>query len=1280
MNRFLPTIFLLFISILSVAQHSQLLGESPYIEGAVLKRSISRATLESSTSTNLFEDCRAGEYLLGMYLVYTTQDRSMAEDWHYALTFDLLDENGAVLLANQSLRVESIKDSTQTYVAAAYYETPFTCAEARDYSIQFNAPDFAANAPQEIYLEFHLFQVPAQGLVDYPEGVFRFDKEEHTDRRVNLYWEYLLGAREYELEWVFIDAQVPEYASLQAAYAQGDAAKQAEFPFTFKKAVRVSTTHPYYDFEANYPEGTLYYRLRAVGRHPDNPAQPTYGLWHYLGQNDAPLQTNIAEGETITPHEPDLNWQYVTTYAEEGKNKKVMSYYDGSLRNRQTLTNLSTQQQSLVAETLYDHEGRGVVNILPVPINVNNLSYQTNFNQFEGGDQSKNVYDDRTTASPKLSDATGAGKYYSPNNDSDGPLRDYIPDSKGYAYTQVEYLNDNTGRIRSQSGVGETFRLRTDANGNTGKVTQYFYGGANQSELYRLFGSNVGEVSHYKKNMVVDPNGQVSVSYLDQEGRAIATALAGLKPENLEALPSLENLNPEEITVPLNIESSDPQVVNTHLNTVPNTTYGIDYQLTGGSLPQGTILADGTVVNVCDECRYTFTFFITDPDEKRVEMDITPTANGTEKALITTDYYQVEVTGAECVEATLNLAITTTFEELGSYRIVKSLVANQKEVEDLYLEARETLVTQKEQLEQQYISEIDFTQCEPCTDIEDCPEQLEEALNFAKENECNFMLQQIKSQVAAQNGLSVEDLDDEDPLLKDHPEYCHYQACEANQESNDFDRKLSFIKTYSEAKEKFGEFVDAETGETSLIDQDPYFTTGPGANETYISHVLNLLRAIKDADENTLGSIGQVINESTIDPGSPLIQEDAHIFFPAGVDEDQRKWILFQAYYNSAKLRAKEMVLDDWVRLDGGIGCFYLSERDANEIAPYTVEEAIVQDPTLGLSEKPSLEEVQTLADEQMTEFNQLIEEAQASSQKVNVLIDQLVSDCDLEIDMQPIEQLLSEYLTEAANAGYDLESFSGNPLGLILKEDLATNPYLTAIEDILNQNGCSLAPYAQANPFGCQEFETYTTPATVNIPTFCGGGQYLNVQEYDGLELPVDGFSIELWGQIENSDGADVWALIGDNSVRFSLEISENHVRFYSDKGDSGVVGAETISISTTKFNNYKPHHLVLTKNNLGLDVTKSASSSVNYYDFEYILYIDGVEEGRAVDSRFIDKDVSLAELNTQFGGFNIGGSQSLPFCGSIQGVGIWGKMLPSAGSPEPVQYIPRFSEPKER
>ncbi|NJK96896.1 MAG: hypothetical protein HC905_20030 [Bacteroidales bacterium] len=43
----------------------------------------------------------------------------------------------------------------------------------------------------------------------------------------------------------------------------------------------------------------------------------------------------------------------------------------------------------------------------------------------------------------------------------------------------------------------------------------------------------MGIAAHYKKNVVADANGQSNITYLDQEGRVIATALTGSPPNGL---------------------------------------------------------------------------------------------------------------------------------------------------------------------------------------------------------------------------------------------------------------------------------------------------------------------------------------------------------------------------------------------------------------------------------------------------------------------------------------------------------------------------------------------------------------------------------------------------------------------------------------------------------------------------------------------------------------------------------------------------------------------------
>ncbi|HMG68641.1 MAG TPA: DUF6443 domain-containing protein, partial [Chitinophagaceae bacterium] len=236
-------------------------------------------------------------------------------------------------------------------------------------------------------------------------------------------------------------------------------------------------------------------------------------------------------------HEVSLNWQYSVTFAEEGKKKEVISYFDGSLRNRQSVTLNNTDNKTIIQESIFDVLGRPTVNILPVPADDSTLHYFKGFNKNTSGDPYS--FSDLSEAScitsaAAMDTSSGASKYYSANNPflNNYYYSKYIPDAHTYPFTVTQYVADNTGRILAQGGVDTTFQI------GHGHETNYFYGKPSQTELDRLFGNEAGPATHYLKNMVVDPNGQISVSYVDASGKTVATALAGSSPTNLHPLPS----------------------------------------------------------------------------------------------------------------------------------------------------------------------------------------------------------------------------------------------------------------------------------------------------------------------------------------------------------------------------------------------------------------------------------------------------------------------------------------------------------------------------------------------------------------------------------------------------------------------------------------------------------------------------------------------------------------------------------------------------------------------
>ena len=140
------------------------------------------------------------------------------------------------------------------------------------------------------------------------------------------------------------------------------------------------------------------------------------------------------------------------------------------------------------------------------------LKYIPKLNINESGEQySANDFDidpsecgAKEIIAKKMSNQSGAGKYYSANNDVANLHRDEIPDANGYPFIQVEYTPDNTGRIKRSGLAGESFQI------GSGKETKYFYSIPSQEELYRLFGSEVGDANKYTKQIIQNSDGQLN--------------------------------------------------------------------------------------------------------------------------------------------------------------------------------------------------------------------------------------------------------------------------------------------------------------------------------------------------------------------------------------------------------------------------------------------------------------------------------------------------------------------------------------------------------------------------------------------------------------------------------------------------------------------------------------------------------------------------------------------------------------------------------------------------
>ena len=352
---------------------------------------------------------------------------------------------------------------------------------------------------------------------------------------LELHWEYTPGAESYDVEWLFYDIPSGQTITTET--------------YDFKNATRINTSKQYYKISMAYPEGYLIYRIRPVGMGTVNGAwnNRIEGAWSF-GAASGSLSV-ITGGQNIYQYAglaTDKNWTYQVAYAEDGKRKEVVSYFDGTFRERQSSTIINSDNTAVVSETVYDHEGRPAVSILPFPVeNKGPVFYSTVNNSPLTGSFSKNNFDveprlDEDYPEPgaavpaytgpvAMGSSVEANNYYSSlNPNATDPYVEYIPDAENFAFQQTVYTNDGTNRVKTEGGVGAQHTVHKDKHS-----TKYMYANTNQVELDRLFGNEAGKAVHYSKVYVQDANGQMTVQYLDALQRVIATALTGEVPSNL---------------------------------------------------------------------------------------------------------------------------------------------------------------------------------------------------------------------------------------------------------------------------------------------------------------------------------------------------------------------------------------------------------------------------------------------------------------------------------------------------------------------------------------------------------------------------------------------------------------------------------------------------------------------------------------------------------------------------------------------------------------------------
>jgi len=551
------------------------------------------------------------------------------------------------------------------------------------------------------------------------------------------------GSEAYDIEWAFIDRDSED----GIAIANNTITVDQQFMEARMKnnSTRVTVSENNYSINLLYPSGFIIVRIRGVYYSSSNVRQTT--SWKYSTDSNQPLLHSIIDGL-----DPNLNWQFTGSFAEDGKSKEVVSYFDGSLRNRQTVTytkNVPSPNDNgmrvVVAETIFDQMGRPAVNILPSPASLPTLGqslkmgFQPNFNINNAGvplsytDFTFNNCSPTNAINSYISSNKGAAQYYSPQNDfllkqisNDPRLQNdlsskyrYIPDAESHVYSQTVFTPDNTGRVLRQSGVGAAFRL-----GNND--TRYFYGKPLQRDLDKMFGVEVGSASHYLKNMVIDPNGQISVSYLNSSGKTIATALAGNAPPQLERLSSASN--PNSITK-LNqnlIQSNDfvrdasslkMETTATFLAAVTGN-FSLYYEVNPLSFLNAQ-RSDNS--SFCTNCFYTIKISVKD-----ICGNIIPVSIVNEQTFEGRNLQSCESADALIVKNKANFTVQVPGEYFITYQL-SLLDSKIKESEDYYIQNNKNIKT----VTNFFIAEMEKMVLDDCyTECSTCKEKLGTEINF----------------------------------------------------------------------------------------------------------------------------------------------------------------------------------------------------------------------------------------------------------------------------------------------------------------------------------------------------------------------------------------------------------------------------------------------------------------------------------------------------------------------------------------------------------------------
>jgi RHS repeat-associated protein len=236
------------------------------------------------------------------------------------------------------------------------------------------------------------------------------------------------------------------------------------------------------------------------------------------------------------------NWIHKRVFSEGKVNESqfhdVMAYYDNALIERQVQKRLPSDDMVVVKESAPDYLGRNTLQLLPIPVRGDTLNpnIQNSSIKFRTGmnpNYSHKNYDrallipDPLNANSKISEYYDLDNYLGYNIKVPGSKYERfdadIPDAGGYPFSRTILSNDGLNRPEEISLPGTDFNIR-DLTNNSNHTIRHFYTKATEKELVSFFGIEAPDPLTVNKDLLIDQNNLVHISYKDMKDRVIMSA------------------------------------------------------------------------------------------------------------------------------------------------------------------------------------------------------------------------------------------------------------------------------------------------------------------------------------------------------------------------------------------------------------------------------------------------------------------------------------------------------------------------------------------------------------------------------------------------------------------------------------------------------------------------------------------------------------------------------------------------------------------------------------